>query len=74
MDDKLLLQTIVGLYELSLELSDELEQQAANAERLSNRLYQVLERINPVHLNSWDEDDTWEDYKKRTINYINGGK
>ena len=74
MDEKKMLRFVMDIYELSLQVSDALDQQAANAERVSCRLYQMFEEINPVKADDWDEDDTWEDYKERTIKYINGGK
>ena len=74
MDEKKMLRFLMDIYELSLRVSDELDQQAANAERVSSYLYQMFEQINPVESNDWDEDDTWDKYKERTIKYINGGK
>ena len=74
MDEKKMLRFLMDIYELSLRVSDELDQQAANAERVSSYLYQMFEQINPVKADDWVEDDTWEDYKERTIKYINGGK
>lgn len=72
MENKLLLKSLVELYGLSLRLSHETEQIAANAEHLSNCLDELLERINPVH-NDLEELDSWENYKERTLNYVNGG-
>lgn len=74
MDEKKMLRFLMDIYELSLQVSDELDQQAANAERVSCYLYQMFEQINPVESNDWDEDETWDKYKERTIKYINGGK
>jgi hypothetical protein len=73
MDEKIMLRSLIDLYELSFQLSDELEQLAGNAERLSGYLYQLFEQINPVPSNDWDEDETWDKYKERTIKYIIGG-
>lgn len=74
MDEKKMLRFLMDIYELSLQVSDELDQQAANAKRVSCYLYQMFEQINPVESNDWDEDETWDKYKERTIKYINGGK
>jgi hypothetical protein len=74
MDDKLLLRYVIDVYELSNQISDTLEQLATEAERLSPNLYQLLVKINPIVSDHSHAEETWEDYKERTINYINGVK
>jgi hypothetical protein len=74
MDDKLLLRYVIDVFELSNQISDTLESSAAEAERLSGHLYQILEKINPIVSDHSHAEETWEDYKERTINYINGVK
>ena len=74
MDDKLLLRYVIDVFELSNQISDTSESLAAEAERLSGHLYQILEKINPIVSDHSHAEETWEDYKERTINYINGVK
>ena len=74
MDDKLLLRYVIDVFELSNQISDTLENLAAETERLSGHLYQILEKMNPIVSDHTHVEETWEDYKQRTINYINGVK
>ena len=74
MDDKLLLRYVIDVFELSNQITDTLEQLATESERLSGHLYQILVKINPIVSEHSHAEETWEDYKERTINYINGVK
>ena len=74
MDEKALIWSLINFCEMSQELSETLDQHAGTAERLNAYLYQLLKQVNPVESNDWDEDETWDKYKDKTIKYLNGGK